>query len=292
MSIRHLATSFSGSILAAGEFEYTVHIWDMNTAERLAAFDTILSPGGTRLAIAGDGKTCIAAAYYVEGVAGYSSPTGVEIWRRKDLKKAQTIRVSLDDRCVYCSFDEAPCQVLNRETGKTIKTWPAVRDVWESPYERLMLAEKRLLVIQTPDEESVTTIARETFAVLSVAFGPGLVCVSESGGALRCLRTTTGEEVWHAAQDGQHFLEVSYAEEVKAFVGVRWPYERGGSHRLLHFRPESGAASEVADLGPKGNFSFCQRGSHLVSSDGSVFHSVTGRRVVVLPFPNRDKSDA
>jgi outer membrane protein assembly factor BamB len=289
MSIRHLATSFSGSVVAAGEFERTVHVWDLAATRHLATFDTVLSFGGKRLAITGDGECCIAAAYHVEGVAAYSASTGAEVWHRKDLKKAQTIRFGHDDRRVYCCFDKNSCHVLSRETGKTIKTWPGVRDVWESPYEPLMLVEKGTLVLRTPDEKKVTTIARETFAVLRIAFAPGVVCISESTGPLRCLDTKTGEEAWRYAQKGQHFLQLAYAEEARCFVGVCWPYERGGQHRLLRFGPESGQVSEVSELGQSGDFAFCQRGSCLLSSDGLVIDSVTARRLLGLRFPVRDR---
>src|SRR5688572_27084899 len=137
--IRHLATSWSGSVIAAGQFEHTIHIWDLATASRLNTFATILDFGGTRQAISSDGKKCIAAAYCVEGLAAYSTSSGAETWRRKDLKKAQNVTISLDDRQVYACFDERSCQVLNIETGKTIKAWPGVRRVWESPYQPLRL---------------------------------------------------------------------------------------------------------------------------------------------------------
>jgi len=151
------------------------------------------------------------------------------------------------------------------------------------------LVEKRTLVLQTPKDKKLATFARESFAVLCVAFAPGLICISKSTGPLRCLRTKTGEEVWHFTQKDQHFLELAYAEENKVFVGVCWPYERGGSHRLLRFAPQSGDLTEVLDLGPSGEFAFCQRGSRLISSNGSVIDSVTGRTEFTLPFPVRSK---
>jgi len=80
MTIRQLATSFSGSVIAAGEFERTVHIWDLDTKKHLATFVTILDFGGVRLAITGDDTCCFAAAYHREGVAAYSASAGNEIW--------------------------------------------------------------------------------------------------------------------------------------------------------------------------------------------------------------------
>jgi WD40 repeat protein len=285
MLIREIASSWSGSVIAAAEFEHTVHVWDMAAEKHLVTFPSIMDAGGNRLAVTTDGKNCIAAAYDVEGIAGYTASDGTEVWRRKDLKKTQTLRVSLDGRRVYACFDKRSCQVLNRESGKTIKTWAGVRDVWESPYQPLLLLEKQSMVLQSPDERKITTIPAETFAVLCVAFGPGLVCVSESGGPLRCLDTETGEERWRFQEKGLHFLELAFAEHAQEFVGVCWPYERGGSFRLFRFEPQSGAPSVVASLGKAGEFQFCLRGTRLLSSDGSIMDSATGRREGHLAFP-------
>jgi outer membrane protein assembly factor BamB len=285
MRIRHFASSWSGSVIAAAEFERTVHVWDVAAERHVTTFPTIMDFGGTRLAITPDGKACIAAAYYVEGIAGYAASDGTEVWRRKDLKKTQRLRVSLDGRRVFACFENRSCQVLNRETGKTIKTWAGVRAVWESPYQPVMLLEKRTLVLQSPEDQKIAKIPAETFAVLCVAFGPGLVCVSESGGPLRCLDTETGEERWRFHEKEQHFLKLAYAEQVQAFVGVCWPYERGGSFRLLRFEPQSGEASVVTDLGKAAEFEFCLRGTRLLLSDGSVMDSATGRREGILAFP-------
>jgi WD40 repeat protein len=285
MLISHFASSWSGSVIAAAEFERTVHVWDVAESRHLATFPTIMDFGGTRLAVTPDGEHCIAAAYHVEGIAGYAASGGTEKWRRKDLKKTQTLRISLDGRRVYACFDNRSCQILNRETGKTIKTWAGVRDVWESPYQPVMLLEKRTLVLQTPEERKIANIPAETFAVLCVAFAPGLVCVSESTGPVRCLNTATGEERWRFQEKGQHVLELAFAEQAQAFVGICWAYERGGSFRLLRFDPQSGEVSVVTELGKAGIFEFCLRGTRLLLSDGSVIDSATGRLLGMLAFP-------
>lgn len=288
MIIRHLASSWSGSVIAAAEFEHTVHIWDLAAERHLATFPTIVDSGGTRLVVTPDGKNCITAAYHVEGIAAYAASDGTEVWRRKDLKKAQTLRVSLDGRRIYACFDNRSCQVLNRETGRTFKTWAGVRDVWESRYEPAMLLEKRTLLLQSPEQQKIASIPAETFAVLCMAFAPGLVCVSESTGPLRCLDTQTGQERWRFQEKGQHLLEIAFAEHEQAIVGVCWPYERGGSFRLLRFEPQSGAVSVVTELGKAGKFEFCLRGTRLLSSDGTVRDSATGHREGKLAFPTKE----
>jgi hypothetical protein len=47
MLIRHLASSWSGSMIAAAEFEHTVHVWDVTAESQLASFPTIMDAGGT-----------------------------------------------------------------------------------------------------------------------------------------------------------------------------------------------------------------------------------------------------
>lgn len=290
MLIHHLASSWSGSVIAAAEFEHTAHVWDVAAQMHLATFPTIMDAGGNRLTVTPDGKNCIAAAYHVEGIASYSVADGTETWRRKDLKKTQTLRAALDGRRVFACFDNRSCQVLNRETGKTIKTWAGVRNVWESPYQPVMLLEKRPLLLQSQDERKIATIPAETFAVLDVAFGPGLVCVTESTGPLRCLDTQTGEERWRFQEKGQHFLDLAFAEQAQAFVGVCWPYERGGSFRLLRFEPQTGASFFVTDLDNAAEFKFCLRGTRLLAADGSIMDSATGQHVGKLAFPTKDGS--
>jgi hypothetical protein len=146
------------------------------------------------------------------------------------------------------------------------------------------------LVLQSPDERKIVSIPAESFGVLCAAFGPGLVCVSESAAALRCLETQTGRERWRFQEKGQHVLEVAYADQAQAFVGVIWPYECGGAHRLVRFDPPSGKVSIVTELGRAGEFKFCLRGTRLLSSDGSVVDSATGRRVGMLAFPTFERA--
>ncbi len=277
MAIRHLATSWSGVIAALAEFEHRVHVVDLTTGIHLSTFNTILDFGGRRLSITSDGTNVVAAAYHVEGIAAYSTADGTEIWRRKDLKKAQHIRFSLDDDKIFCGFERKTFAVLRRATGKTITTMRGVKDIWESPFESIRLLEKLTLVLETNDSRKLASIPRATFAVLSAAFAPGLVCVSESTGPVRCLDTSSGQERWRLAIPDQHFLEVAYNENAASFVGVCWPYQRGGPHRLIRFGSNSGAVTELGELGSQSNLNpttaSCLRGSCFLLSDGRVVDS-------------------
>jgi hypothetical protein len=117
--IRHLASSYESFLVAAGEFEHSVSIWDVERAEKTAEFETVLDFGGSRLLITDDGKFCVTAAYYIHGVACYSAADGTRIWQRKDLKKAQRLTPSRDGKSLFCGFSEGPCELLDLRTGET-----------------------------------------------------------------------------------------------------------------------------------------------------------------------------
>jgi hypothetical protein len=293
MSIRQLATSLNGAIVAAGQFERRVHIWDVTERKLRGTLETILDFGGRRLAITEDGQCCIAGAYRIEGIAAYSTSDGTEVWRRKDLKKVQKIQSSLDGRRVFCSFDAKPCHVLNRETGRTRRTLTGVRSVWESPYEPLTLLVKRELVLQSEAGKKLAAIPCKSFAVLSVAFAPGFVCVSESAGPTRCLSTQDGREIWRSTEAGEHALRLAFDERSQAFVGVCWSYEVSGPHLLRSFALRNGESTRLTELPALGEFEFAQRGSRLLSSDGFLFDTATGSRVDQFDFPvSSDPTDS
>src|SRR4029079_15018889 len=92
-SIRHIATSPRGNYFAAAEFKSITSIWNIDNAEKLYEFPTVLDFGGSRLAITSDGTACIAGAYHVNGIVCYALPSGNVLWQRKDLKKVQRINV-------------------------------------------------------------------------------------------------------------------------------------------------------------------------------------------------------
>jgi hypothetical protein len=289
MRISHLATSPHGSKLAAAEFEHTVHIWDINSRKRLAVFDTVLDFGGNRLAITGDGRYCVAGAYHVAGVAAYSTATGKVVWQRKDLKKVQQIRVSNDDKLVYCCFDRTTCHVLDRRTGKTIRTLPGVRGLWLSPAKPIALLEKNLAVVVQSfrDHKTVPLDGKPFHPLLAAAFADDCCVVSESGGPLRCFDVKHGKERWRYLQPGEHFLDVAFVEREKIVVGISWAYHHGGPFRLLQIDPASGAMTHSTVLPKCTQTAFFNYGSNLLLNTGAVVESITGKRRPGLAFLKR-----
>lgn len=280
MDIRLLAASFAGPVAAAGEVDRAVHIWNVSEAKSsIVTLDTVLDFGGSRLAITEDGAQCVAGAYVAGGVASYCTTTGKEAWCRPNLRQVQQIGVTADDQRIICCFDEKPCLELDRDTGKTIRKLERVERYWTSSYEFQRLLSGEELILENLSGRKIGEIPRETFAVLSVAFGPGMMCITESGGPVRCFDTQTGKSLWRFMPDsGEHFLELGFVEHANVFAGICWPYKEGGSAKLFCFEPKSGDASVVADLGKFVDSAFCLRGSRLLLSDGSIIDSATGAR--------------
>jgi WD40 repeat protein len=285
-AIHHLASSRNGAVLAAAEFERTVHIYNIETLKHLRTFDTTMDFGGTRLAISEDGLTLVAGAYHVHGIAAYSIDDGVELWRRKNLKKVQRIKFSADDSSVICCFDSHACENLHRLTGKSGQTLRGVRRIWESPFAPIHYIETAKGYALINQKARIASIPRVSRAALGVAFSQSNVCLAEAGGPVRCFDITNGNEIWrHVMPKGTHVLRIAFCESRKGFVGVSWPFEKGGRLLLHFFSPQSGKSEIVHDVGTDTAVAFCLRGSRLMTRDGSLFDVSSGRIVGKLPFP-------
>lgn len=284
-NIRHFATS-QGPYVAAALFENTVSIWNVEIGVRRSKFETILSFGGKRLAIDNDAEHCVAAAYHIHGIACYNSQNGSECWRRKDLKKVQVLKTSLDGERVFCFFDDRPCLVLDVNTGQEIRRLVGVRDVYQSCFEQVQFLDKFRPELQTTEGELIGRIDRLKFALLDAAFGNSSFCTSESGGDVRCFNTEKAKEIWrYAPSPGHHVLTLGYSERCDAYFGVEWPYVYGGNKLLKRFTRETGQVSLVCELGQPAETLFCLSGNYMLTSDGLLIDVDTGQTVRTLPFP-------
>jgi hypothetical protein len=82
--IWHLDAAANSSRIALGWFESHVQIWDLHTAEQISQFESVLYPGGRRLAISRDGNFCFVAGWKsgkFGGVVAHDTSTGAIVWR-------------------------------------------------------------------------------------------------------------------------------------------------------------------------------------------------------------------
>lgn len=285
--IRHIASSLDGSLIAVAEFERYVQIWDVESHCRIADFESTLDFGGDRLAITHDGQHCAVGAYHVHGIALYETKDGTEVWRRKDLKKVQTIRVSVDGQRLLCGFEGKSFEVLNLQTGRSKPSMRGVKDVFESQYDDLMIVDRKGRDFQLVNAENIqlATIPRKTFAALDFAFAPQRACLTESGGSIRCFDTGTGQQLWeHNPGHGVHALGLTYNESTQMFAAITWPYRQGGEYQLVALHRDHGEVMAKTPIKDAQDFAFCRAGSAIVTSDGKIRKTATGEVDGILNF--------
>jgi len=179
-------------------------------------------------------------------------------------------------------FDETPCHLLDRETGKTVEKIPEVVGRTVSPYDDVVLVEKpRKAGCELCDAAAQTMIAaiKKYTAALSVSFGPGCAFVSQVAGSLGAFSTQNGRLLWeHDPGQTKHFLNVSYGRTAEAVFGVVWAFKGGGDDDVLvSFDVATGRVLQEVALGTYWTVEFALGGDALVTSRGEVF-DVTGAK--------------
>lgn len=281
---RQLAAASGGGRVALCTFERVVSVWNLDPPGHVATFPTILDFGGSRLALSEEGATVVCGAYG-EGVAAYSAETGQLIWQRRDIKRPQRISTSTSRRIVYVAPDDGPCLVLSLDSGEIVDRLRGVRWVVESPFSPHLFLDRRRPAVVGQDLETLIDLPRTTFAFLDVAFGPASVAVTEAGGPVRCIDLASRRELWtFTPSRGIHCLTLAFCPDRRSFVGVLWPFERGGPKELVAF-DDSGSRSVLADLGASAEECFCRRGSILLVSSGSMVHVSSGVVSPLAPTP-------
>jgi WD40 repeat protein len=285
--IRHLAVSPSGNVLAAGEFERTVHLWNLKTRKFLRTIDATLDFGGNRLVISNDGRILVAGAYIRHGIAAYSTKDGSLKWHRKDLKKVQIITFSGDQTKLFCCFDSAACLILDAATGKTLLTLHNAKKVWDNRWGTVRFIESKSGDHRLIDltNGKTTTVSRITFTVYDTAFSKSSIAICEAGGPARCIELATGREIWrNNPPPGVHYGKLAFCESIRQFVGVHFNYENGTSGCVAQAFDDKGNVTDIANLGNPWEIEFCKSGTQLITNWGELVDVATGKMVAKLPF--------
>jgi hypothetical protein len=234
--------------------------------------------GGQRLALSDELDGLLAAAYRIHGLAFYSCRTGREVWRRKDIKKIQHITLSRDGFTAYCGRDGSSLVTIDLQTGETRRKVRAARSVHDSPYDKVQFLDGTRPQLLDGAGGRRFYLARTAFAFLDVTFAPGLLVLSESGGPVRCIDLSTGQERWrYNPPPGSHVLCLGYREEEPCFLGVEWPFQKGGAKRLLQLSLNRGVILGTLDLGNPTDCCFALAGRVVVTAEGKILDSATGR---------------
>jgi hypothetical protein len=254
-AIRHIACPLAtSSWFATGEWERAVDVWSTSERSRVSSFETILDPGGRRLAALGEDRpVVVAGAYNRYGVRGYDAATGQVLWQRTDLKRVQSLD-PLPERRVAAGFDDRSLHVLDGDTGETLVKIRAI--------EQFYARSDRPIAIGVGhsgsgwfglyDLENFKRLWKEesSFTILHAALGADSVSVAEVGGAVRCL-DYDGIERWRwSPPAGEHVERLAWNSSGAFFCGVLHPYETKRSPAALITFDDHGdiaAANQIAD---------------------------------------------
>lgn len=292
LKIRHIATSYNSAVIAAGEFERQVHVFNIQSGKKINEFETVLDFGATRLAISEDGLFCAAGSYSRDGIAMYKVSDGRVLWQRKDLKKVQYISFNYWDNnhSLLAFFDNKKGVILDRKTGDTVKILGPLDDIIQSHFRKIQLLDKYKLplkVVDSTSNEIMFKIPRTTFAVLDGIFTPASVVISESGGCLTSYSLDNGKMMWkYEPEKGHHVLNVSYCGNTNQVFGVDQGYSEKARIRntsLICFNNNSGKIEKKYLIkNYPGETGFALKGTRLISSEGEIIDTSNGKVVNTL----------
>lgn len=231
-------------MVALGAFEKHVRIVDLSTKKTQAEFETILDYGGRRMAIHENGSICVCGCWERHGIVGYSGRDGAILWQRQDLKKLQRLRPLITDPDrLFAEFEKGASYIIDYKSGRTINYLPRIEDYSESAYEPINLQEtsKHFTIVGRDEQKTICRMARQSFGTLEVAFGPKSVCISESGKPLCCYDTKSGRPKWVVdSKPNEHALRLHFNKTMNRYLGVFWPYDKGGAETLKIIHPDTG----------------------------------------------------
>lgn len=273
---RHAVSSSTGRRALLGAFKESVVVQDLLTGVCSAAVETTFDFGGDRLALSDELDGVVAAAYHVHGLALYGCTSGREQWRRKDLKKVQRITLSRDGLTAYCGREGSSLEVVDLRTGNTKRTIRGARGLYESAFDGVQFLDATNPKLVNDAGQRLFSVRRETFAFLDISFAPGLLVVSEAGGAVRCIEIASGKERWrYKPRTGRHVLHLGYRDAEPSLLGVEWQFERGGAKRLMRWSLDNGDVLESLLLGEPADCCFGLSGEVIVLSSGDVLPTST-----------------
>jgi WD40 repeat protein len=287
--VRHLAVSNNKAIFLAALFDKTVFVWSAINGQQIAKYETVMDYGGNRIALANSKDVFVAGAYDRFGIVCYRLYTGDILWHRKDLKGVQDIKISPDDKVVFCGFLDKSGHILDLDTGGTVKTLRGVRNIFYDVYESCTFydfdAPKRYEIVDAIGNRRMV-VNRLSFALLDAVFSPKYIGLAESGGPVRFIsRKDPDKTIYYHPPKGEHILRIAYSSNNDVFYGIQWKYKEYGSSILLKFDLSADQPYVIADIGKGPESQFCDFGDHLITSHGHYVNTTTGAVEKNLEFP-------
>ncbi len=290
-AIRQLAAARTVPLICAAFDESIAQIWDVGAQQKIGEFSARFVFGANNLAMHPEGEFVVTGISARNGsIASYKLPNGESMWLRDRMSYPADLRFGQSGQCVSFTLKGRRVERVDPRTGVTVEVLQNTRDYMESSNEYALAAplSGSNYLLRTEHE---IPIPKLTFAILDVAFGADSLCITESGGPVRCIDYLTGTEHWrYTPPDGSHALSLYYNRRDGFFYGVVWHYEKGHFRYLVRFDPETGQTNRIHSLN-SWEEAFSESTQQLVTSSGELVDLSSGEIVGELAFPRKEYPD-
>lgn len=276
-------TGVEEDLFAIAEADRRVRVFSLSE-RRLVAFETLHE---RRLAITRcDGRPIlVTASYHGDGVAAYDARSGVELWRRKDLKLVQTVDpmpVDSKQRAqIGIACEESDCsrprlrgsrdyRVLDAASGRGLWSLRDVRRLFSHPSSSRAVAVDRdggasLLVLERTEDRADLGAPR---FLLDVAFEQDRLALAEGMTDVRCV-DSRGRTSWTWPSDGSPVNAIRVARHEPTGCWVVMDFSKRVSLVLLD------ADGKLVDRSPEwwpggSDGEFLAGARFFISMDGTV----------------------
>lgn len=208
------------------------------------------------------------------------------MWKRPDLRWIQLLTVSASGEQVNCGLETGPLAVIDAKTGVTLSTVRNAKRVFSGRFGcDLVESRKKYQVVGKHKFE----IPMLSFALHDAALSPDIVCLKEPKTGFRCIELASGQQLWHHPTLWGNYLVFCAAD--RNFYCVAMKDTPPHDCSLVRLAPSLMDCDQVVFIGPCWAAAFTQSGNVLVTQNGDVYETSTGRLLRELDFPQREYPD-
>lgn len=252
-AIREMAAARSAPLIAAAFYEAHAQIWDLDCQRMQAEFPIRFRTGSASLTMHPDGEFIVAGLSAKRGSVTAYTTNGATMWRRDEIEEGGFLSFDRSGRRV--SFTRGGRESVERvdaRSGVTVEILEHIDRYVDGPDDYVLLSSSPGPNYLIAQHEHKVSVPKLTFGLLDAAFSPSTVCITESGGPVRCVGSLTGAELWrYTPPNGSHVLNLHYnnsGKRVSLNCAIFW-LATGllGEEAQLALEPETGDGSA---LGP------------------------------------------
>ncbi len=278
-------------LICAAFNESIIQIWDLQTQQKTEEFATQFASGARNLALHPSGNSVVTGISTKNGrMFSYAVPGGELMWRCDRLSYPAEIRFNTSGEYFFRTLDNRRVEQIATSTGEKIRVFQDTIHYIEGPDGQVFIDPRSNQGYLLRGKHEIS-IPKLTFAVLDVAFHNDRLCITESGGPVRCLSYLTGSDLWrYIPPDGSHVLALHFNCRSGFFYGVLWHYEKGHFRYLVRFDAETGQVFHIRNLSSWEEV-FCEATQQLITSSGEIVDLSSGEMVGKLAFPSKEYPD-